>query len=123
MDEPLSSLDAKLREQMRREIRSLQKKLGLTIIYVTHDRTEALELSDRMAIMDHGKLVQIGTPEAVVKSPQMSSSRSSWPSHAVEKHRNISRTIGRGRSIFETVSCCDRVFQPEQIVQNGFNFA
>lgn len=69
MDEPLSSLDTKLREQMRREIRSLQKTLGLTLVYVTHDRAEALELSDRMAIMDHGKLVQIGTPEAVVRNP------------------------------------------------------
>ena len=69
LDEPLSNLDTKLREQMRKELRTLQRELKLTMIYVTHDRLEALELSHRMAIMDHGKLVQIGTPEEITKNP------------------------------------------------------
>ncbi|MEW6056903.1 MAG: ABC transporter ATP-binding protein [Bdellovibrionota bacterium] len=69
MDEPLSNLDAKLREQMRRELKSLQRDLKLTMLYVTHDRLEALELSHRMAILDHGKLIQIGTPQDVTENP------------------------------------------------------
>lgn len=69
LDEPLSNLDAKLREQMRRELRGIQRDLKLTMIYVTHDRLEALELSHRMAIMEHGKLIQIGTPEEITKNP------------------------------------------------------
>jgi ABC-type Fe3+/spermidine/putrescine transport system ATPase subunit len=69
LDEPLSNLDAKLREQMRGELKRLQKSLKLTMVYVTHDRVEALELSDRMAIMDHGKIVQMGSPEEIVKNP------------------------------------------------------
>jgi iron(III) transport system ATP-binding protein len=69
LDEPLSNLDAKLREQMRRELKTIQRELGLTMLYVTHDRLEALELSHRMAIMDHGKLVQFGTPDEIVKNP------------------------------------------------------
>lgn len=69
LDEPLSNLDAKLREQMRAELKRLQTELKLTMIYVTHDRLEALELSHRMAIMDQGKLVQMGTPDDVRSRP------------------------------------------------------
>lgn len=69
LDEPLSNLDAKLREQMRVEIRALQKKLGLTILYVTHDQAEAMTLSDRIAVMNRGKFDQIGTPEEVYENP------------------------------------------------------
>jgi ABC-type Fe3+/spermidine/putrescine transport system ATPase subunit len=68
-DEPLSNLDAKLREQMRVEIRALQKKLGLTILYVTHDQGEAMTLSERIAVMNRGKFEQIGTPEEVYENP------------------------------------------------------
>jgi iron(III) transport system ATP-binding protein len=69
LDEPLSNLDAKLREQMRVEIRALQKKLSLTILYVTHDQAEAMTLSDRIAVMNRGKFEQIGTPEEVYEKP------------------------------------------------------
>ena len=69
LDEPLSNLDAKLRLEMRSEIRRLCKERGLTGIYVTHDRDEALSMADRLAIMDGGKLVQIGTPEEVYRFP------------------------------------------------------
>lgn len=69
LDEPLSNLDTKLREQMRHELKTLQRELKLTMLYVTHDRLEALELSHRMAIMDHGKLIQMGAPAEIVAKP------------------------------------------------------
>ena len=69
MDEPLSNLDAKLRLEMRGEIRALQKKLGITTVYVTHDQSEALAISDRIAVMKDGRIVQLGTPEEIYTSP------------------------------------------------------
>ena len=69
LDEPLSNLDAKLREQMRLEIRSLQRRLGLTILYVTHDQGEAMTLSDRIAVVERGRFVQVGTPAEVYEQP------------------------------------------------------
>jgi ABC-type Fe3+/spermidine/putrescine transport system ATPase subunit len=69
LDEPLSNLDAKLREQMRFELRALQRKLTLTILYVTHDQTEAMTLSDRIAVVNHGRFEQVGTPEQVYEKP------------------------------------------------------
>ncbi len=69
LDEPLSNLDAKLRLEMRSEIRSICKQHGLTAIYVTHDRDEALSMADRMAIMENGRLVQVGTPTEVYRNP------------------------------------------------------
>jgi iron(III) transport system ATP-binding protein len=68
-DEPLSNLDANLRTQMRVEIKELQKKLGFTGVYVTHDQAEALAIADRVAIMDHGVLRQVGTPREVYDNP------------------------------------------------------
>jgi ABC-type Fe3+/spermidine/putrescine transport system ATPase subunit len=70
LDEPLSNLDAKLREEMRFEIRDLQRRLGITAIYVTHDQQEALALSDRVAIMNSGHLEQVGTPEEIYEHPR-----------------------------------------------------
>lgn len=69
-DEPLSNLDAKLREEMRFEIRDLQKRLGITAIYVTHAQEEALVMSDLIAIINKGKLVQFGTPEEIYEHPR-----------------------------------------------------
>jgi len=69
LDEPLSNLDAKLREEMRNELRRLQQQIGVTTIYVTHDQTEALELSDRIAVMQDGRIVQIGAPRDIYFSP------------------------------------------------------
>ncbi|MCC7425903.1 MAG: ABC transporter ATP-binding protein [Alphaproteobacteria bacterium] len=68
-DEPLSNLDAKLREGMRGEIRRLQRRLGIAAVYVTHDREEALSMSDRVIVMDHGRIVQIGTPQDLYRRP------------------------------------------------------
>ena len=70
MDEPLSNLDAKLRVQMRREITALQKNLGTTTIYVTHDQTEAMTMGDRIAIFREGVLQQVDTPQNVYQRPE-----------------------------------------------------
>lgn len=69
LDEPLSNLDAKLRVKMREEIRQLQQRFGITMIFVTHDQEEAMTMADKIAIMDQGNLIQIGTPEEVYNHP------------------------------------------------------
>ena len=69
LDEPLSNLDAKLREKMRFEIKSLVKRMGITSVYVTHDQAEAMVISDRIAVMDSGNVAQLGTAEAIYKKP------------------------------------------------------
>jgi multiple sugar transport system ATP-binding protein len=69
MDEPLSNLDAKLRVHMRSELAELHKRLGATFIYVTHDQVEAMTMSDRVAVMDRGELLQVGTPDTLYDRP------------------------------------------------------
>jgi ABC-type Fe3+/spermidine/putrescine transport system ATPase subunit len=69
LDEPLSNLDAKLREKMRFEIKSLVRRMGITSVYVTHDQAEAMVISDRIAVMDSGNVVQIGTAQEIYKKP------------------------------------------------------
>ncbi len=70
LDEPLSNLDAKIRQQVRAEIRKLQKDLAITAVYVTHDQEEALTLSDRIAVINHGQLQQLGTPRDLYERPK-----------------------------------------------------
>ncbi|MDE0553085.1 MAG: ABC transporter ATP-binding protein [Candidatus Poribacteria bacterium] len=70
LDEPLSALDLKLRKQMQLELKALQRKVGITFVYVTHDQGEALALSDRIAVMNDGKVLQVGTPSEIYDSPQ-----------------------------------------------------
>ena len=70
LDEPLSNLDATLREEMRNELRTLQQQIGVTTVYVTHDQTEALEMSDLIAVMDAGRVVQLGTPREIYFQPR-----------------------------------------------------
>lgn len=69
MDEPLSNLDAKLRVHMRTELTDLHRRLGVTFIYVTHDQVEAMTMSDRVALMDEGRIVQLGTPSELYHNP------------------------------------------------------
>ena len=69
LDEPLSNLDAALRVKMRAELKTIQRELGITMVFVTHDQEEALLLSDKMAIMEQGKLVQFGSPEEIFRNP------------------------------------------------------
>jgi len=70
MDEPLSALDAKLREALRSELKDLQMRLGATFIFVTHDQVEAMTMGDRIAVMNHGKIVQVGRPQEVYSNPR-----------------------------------------------------
>ncbi|MBC5767137.1 ABC transporter ATP-binding protein [Ramlibacter albus] len=70
MDEPLSSLDAKLREELRVELKRVQRETGATVVYVTHDQVEATTLADRIAILEAGRILQVGTPEQVYGQPQ-----------------------------------------------------
>ena len=69
LDEPLSNLDAKLRESMRFEIKEIQRKLGITVVYVTHDQTEAMAMSDRIFLINRGDIQQCGTPQEIYNNP------------------------------------------------------
>ena len=69
LDEPLSNLDAKLRERMRWELKELQRRTGITFVYVTHDQSEAMALSDRIAVMHQGEVMQLGPPREVYTRP------------------------------------------------------
>ncbi|THV15203.1 ABC transporter ATP-binding protein [Rhizobium rhizophilum] len=70
LDEPLGALDLKLREQMQEELKSLQRSLGITFVFVTHDQGEALSMADRVAVFNDGKIVQAGTPHEIYKRPR-----------------------------------------------------
>ena len=70
MDEPLSNLDAKLREVLRAELKDLQMNLGATFLYVTHDQIEAMSMGDRVGVLDHGRIVQVGTPYEIYNHPR-----------------------------------------------------
>ncbi|MCZ6750725.1 MAG: ABC transporter ATP-binding protein, partial [Acidobacteria bacterium] len=70
LDEPFSSLDAKLRDQMRVELKQLQRRVGITVLFVTHDQVEALSLSDRIAVMESGRAVQVGSPQQLYERPE-----------------------------------------------------
>jgi putative spermidine/putrescine transport system ATP-binding protein len=71
LDEPLGALDLKLREQMQEELKTLQKALGITFVFVTHDQSEALSMADRVAVFNNGGIVQSGTPEDIYQRPQV----------------------------------------------------
>ncbi|WP_328472302.1 ABC transporter ATP-binding protein [Actinoplanes sp. NBC_00393] len=72
LDEPLGALDLKLREQMQVELKAIQREVGITFVFVTHDQDEALTMSDRVAVFEHGRIAQIGTPEEVYEKPHSS---------------------------------------------------
>ena len=105
MDEPLSNLDAKLRTEMRREIVALQKSLGVTTIYVTHDQTEAMTMGDRIAVMRDGFLQQIGTPREIYEQPANlfvagfvgSPSMNTWDSSLIREGEGLTFTFGDKR--------------------------
>ena len=99
-DEPLSNLDFKLRIQMRDELKSLQRRLGKTAIYVTHDQTEALALSDRIAVLSHGHIEQIGTPDEIYERPATSFVAEFIGSSNLLPAKIVAR--GEGEAIVET---------------------
>ena len=91
LDEPLSNLDAKLRVEMREEIKEIQRRLGITTVYVTHDQEEAMAVSDRVAIQNHGRIMQVGTPHEVYDRP---------------RNLFVATFIGKGTLLEGTVDAC-----------------
>ena len=119
-DEPLSNLDAKLRTQMRGEIRDLQRRLGITAVYVTHDQEEAMAISDRIAVMNKGVIEQVGTAEDLYRHPaSVFVARFIGRSNLFEA---IVTAIGAGRAELKiagqphTIECSDTRFKPGQTV-------
>jgi iron(III) transport system ATP-binding protein len=100
LDEPLSNLDASLREQMRFEIREIQKRIGITTIFVTHDQTEALAVADRLVVMAAGQIRQLGTPSEIYESPV---------------DRFVAGFIGQANLLQGTLRSCDGGFASIQI--------
>ena len=96
MDEPLSNLDAKLRTQTRGEIRRLQQEVGTTTVYVTHDQVEAMTMGDRIAVMNDGRLEQVGTPEELYERPANRFVAGFIGSPAMSFARSRPRTAGCG---------------------------
>jgi iron(III) transport system ATP-binding protein len=94
LDEPLSNLDAKLRLQMGEEFRAIQRRLGITTLYVTHDQSEAMMLSDRVVVMQAGRVLQVGTPEDVYQRPQSQA---------------VASFFGSPNLIWATVTACSRL--------------
>jgi ABC-type Fe3+/spermidine/putrescine transport system ATPase subunit len=100
LDEPLSNLDAKIRVQVRAEIRRLQKELGITTVYVTHDQEEALSLSDRIAVMRDGRILQVATPRELYERP-----RTRFVADFVGVNNfipGVCRAVADGRAVVET---------------------
>ena len=96
LDEPLGALDLKLRKQMQLELKRIQQEVGITFLYVTHDQEEAMTMSDRLAVMRHGKIEQIGLPERCTRTPRPSSSPASWaPPTCWRASSRIVRAISR----------------------------
>ena len=97
LDEPFSNLDAKLREQMRLELRLLQRRLGITVLFVTHDQIEALSLSDRIAVMHRGRVEQTGPPRSLYEAPASAFVRDFVGSTVILKGRVSALEPGRVR--------------------------
>ncbi|MEQ1769284.1 MAG: ABC transporter ATP-binding protein [Devosia sp.] len=97
-DEPLSNLDARLRDKVKVEIRDLQRRLGITALYVTHDQAEALAISDRIVVMNRGRIEQVGDPNTIYRAPA-----SSFVAEFVGA-ANIVDGMSRGGGVFETAA-------------------
>ena len=109
-DEPLSNLDLKLRLQTRTEIKRVQQLLGMTVLYVTHDQSEALSMSDRVIIMNHGRIIQSGSPEEIYRNPVNSFvadfiGNANFISAAVEEIDGSRLTVRLGRKIIIIDHC------------------
>jgi ABC-type sulfate/molybdate transport systems ATPase subunit len=106
MDEPLGALDKNLRYQMQVEIKEIQQRLGMTVVYVTHDQEEAMNMSDRIAIMNNGRIEQVGKPAEIYENPASVSSpafsaKPTWSRAGSSRWRTASRHCAR-----RTCCCC-----------------
>ena len=100
LDEPFSNLDARLREQMRAEVRILQRRLGITVVFVTHDQVEALSLSDRIVVMKAGRVEQIGTPRELYERPGTPAVRD-FLGRTVMLEGKVAENTGGGRCLVD----------------------
>ena len=116
MDEPLSNLDAKLRVQMRSEIASLHNRLGATFIYVTHDQSEAMTLSDRIALMMEGEIIQLGTPDELYERPDNIRVAKFIGSPEINL---VPALVRSGRLIFNGQATALRIASPDSTVTIG----
>ncbi len=130
LDEPLSNLDAKIRVQVRAEIRKLQQELGITTIYVTHDQEEALSLSDRVAVMKDGRVLQVGVPKEIYERPRTRfvadfvGTNNLLPGEVEERHEDrlvVATAIGRFHAIpnGSIEAKCVLAIRPENISLGG----
>lgn len=120
-DEPLSNLDTKLRQYMRNEIRSLQRRLGITSIYVTHDQEEAMAISDQVVIMNEGKIQQIGSPQEIYLNPVNSFvadfiGDSDILKASVDENSGENITLNIHDTIFQVKNEPDYLFQRDDVV-------
>lgn len=113
MDEPLSNLDAKLREEMRTEIRRIQKELNITSVYVTHDQIEAMTLSDRIVVMNEGVIEQIGTPVEMYRYPN-----SRFVANFIGRANFVPAVVKKQREQDLTVKALDEVITIKNIKSN-----
>lgn len=110
LDEPLGALDLKLREQMQVELKALQRELGITFVFVTHDQEEALTLSDRVAVFSDGKIVQLGTPREIYEEPRTEYVASFVGTSNIFTSETSTRLLGRSGAY---------ALRPEKIVLTG----
>ena len=114
LDEPLGALDLKLRKEMQVELKNMQKKLGITFVYVTHDQEEALTMSDTIAVMNEGKILQIGTPEDIYNEP-----KSAFVANFIGESNILPGTMPKDRSVNmagTTFECVDAGFATDEPV-------
>jgi len=130
LDEPLSNLDAKIRVQVRAEIRRLQQELRITTIYVTHDQEEALSLSDRVAVMKDGRVLQVGAPKELYERPRTRfvadfvGTNNLVPGQVRERTRGqlvVETSLGRLRAIADAAvsNRCVLAIRPENVALGG----
>ena len=105
MDEPLSNLDAKLREALRTELKDLQMKLGATFLFVTHDQIEAMSMGDKVGVLNAGRIVQVGTPHEIYNHPQNTFVAGFVGSPAMNLFDGSDRRRPRGRCTAELRAC------------------
>ena len=115
LDEPLGALDLKLRKDMQKELKAIQKRLGITFIYVTHDQEEALSMSDTVVVMDKGKIQQIGTPEDIYNEPV-----NAFVADFIGASRSVDAVMVRDYVVRfggVTFDCLDSGFAPNEFVE------
>jgi ABC-type Fe3+/spermidine/putrescine transport system ATPase subunit len=121
LDEPLSNLDVKLRESMRVELRALQRRLGITAIFVTHDQSEAFVLSDRVAVMNRGKIVEIRSPREIYERPESQFTMDFVGTVNYLKGKVVQMAGAQARIALDGTSGVELVCRPPEVLNQGEN--